>query len=96
MKMTFQESIKKSSTEFYLLRQRAENEALFDQAVEWMTKNSFVCDLSKGSVKSKEGFVSQFTNYDWAHEYETNPHFIFYDFFRGPLLVKYSRLLRGE
>jgi len=96
MKMTFQESIKKSATEFYLLRQRAENETVFDEAVEWMTKNSFVCDLSKGSVKSKQGFISQFTAYDWEHEYEINPHFVFYDFFRGPLLTKYQRILRGE
>jgi hypothetical protein len=96
MKMTFQESIEKSATEFYLLRQRAENKAVFDKAVEWMTKNSFVCDLSKGSVKSKQGFISQFTAYDWEHEYEINPHFVFYDFFRGPLLTKYQRILRGE
>jgi hypothetical protein len=45
MKITFVESIEKSATEFYLLRQRAENETVFDKAVEWMTKNSFVCDM---------------------------------------------------
>ena len=93
--MTFDESTQRSATEFHLLRERAENKTLFDQAVEWMQRNKFRADLKRGCVRSVDGVQSQFVGYDWAHQYAEHPHFVFYDFFRGFLLNKYSRMVRG-
>lgn len=95
MKYTFEESMQKSATEFYLLRQSAENKEAFDKAVEWMSKKKFIADIENGTVRNKDGFVSQFTNYVWSKDYFDNPHFIFYDFFRPNLMNKYSRIIRG-
>jgi hypothetical protein len=95
MKVTFKQSIEYSATEFYMLRQRAENKDLFDKAVDWCVNQKFICDLKMGSVKSKEGFFSQFVNYDWSKMYDDAPNSIFHDFFKSPLLTRYQRLLRG-
>lgn len=95
MKITFEQSIEQSATEFYLLRQRAIDVDAFDRATEAMRAERYVVDITKGIVRNRNGFVSSFTNYDWAHEYGAAPHFVFYDFFRGLLLNKYDRNLRG-
>lgn len=93
--MNFNDSASHSATEFYLLRQRAENQYLFDKAVEWMGRMKFRADIKRGCVRNVNGVQSQFVNYDWAHHYEDAPNLVFGDFFRGILLNKYSRLLRG-
>lgn len=94
MIVRFEQAIEYSATEFYMLRQRAENKDLFDKAVNWCVNQKFVCDIDKGSVKSKDGFFSQYVNYDWGDIYE-HRNCIFHDFFKSPLLTRYQRLLRG-
>ncbi len=92
--VTFEQSINLSSTEFYLLRERAENKTIFDQAVQWMISNKFKCNVELGTVHNKQGFVSSFSAYDWADDYKEQPSLIFYDFFRGCLLNKYIKLIK--
>lgn len=93
--MTFDQSIQHSATEFYLLRERAENQTAFDQAVEWMRNMKFRADIAKGYTRNRDGVAAFWPSYDWAAQYAEHPHFVFYDFFRGHLMNKYSRLLRG-
>lgn len=95
MRITFQQAIERSGTEFHLLRERAENPAAFDQAVERMISERFACDTASGTTRNRDGVQAQFVAYDWANDYEKHPNFVFYDFFRGFLLNKYSRILRG-
>jgi len=92
---TFDDSIKNSAIEFHLLRERAENKTLFDQAVEWMRNMRFKADIAKGRTLSRNGEIARFINYDWSDEYNQNPHFVFHDFFKPHLLNKYSRFVRG-
>ena len=93
--MTFNDAASASATEFYLLRERADSQYLFDKAVEWMDKMKFRADIKRGYTRNRDGVVAFWPNYDWAHQYVEHPHFVFHDFFRGHLLNKYSRLLRG-
>jgi len=93
--MTFDQSIQHSATEFYLLRKRAENQTAFDQAVEWMRSMKFRADLEKGYTRNRDGVAAFWRSYDWAARYTEYPNFVFQDFFRGHLMNKYSRLLRG-
>lgn len=93
--MNFNDAASHSATELHLLRERAENQFLFDKAVEWMDRMRFRADLKRGCTRNKHGVVAQYNNYDWAQQYVDHPHFVFHDFFRGHLLNKYSRLLRG-
>lgn len=93
--MKFSDAAIHSATELHLLRERAENKALFDKAVEWMNRMKFRADIKRGCTRNMHGVAAQFGNYDWAQEYVDHPHFVFYDFFSGHLLNKYSRLLRG-
>lgn len=95
MKVSFDKACKLSATEFHLLAARAEDPGLFAHAVERMGAERWTCDTETGVCRNRDGAVSRFPNYDWAAEYDSAPHFIFYDFFRGPLLNKYSRLVRG-
>lgn len=95
MKITFNQSIDLSAHEFSLLRQRAEDKRAFDQACEQMRKERYTADTKTGITKNRSGVVGQFVSYDWAVDYEANPHFVFFDFFRGHLLNKYSRIIRG-
>jgi hypothetical protein len=94
MKVKFSEAVDKARDEFDSLRSAAENKELFDKAADYMKKQDFVCDLSLGSVKAKKGWQAQFVNYDWADNYIANPDHVFYDYFRGILMNKYSRYLR--
>ena len=93
--MNFNQSLQHSATEFYLLRQRAEYPPTFDKAVEWMHNKRFRADLKRGCVRNVDGVQSQFVGYDWADHYVDHPSHVFYDFFRGFLLNKYSRMVRG-
>lgn len=93
--MNFNDAASHSATELYLLRERAENQFLFDKAVEWMDRMKFRADTKRGCTRNKDGVQAQFVNYDWAQQYVDHPSFVFHDFFRGHLLNKYSRLLRG-
>ena len=93
--MNFNQSIQHSATEFYLLRQRVEYPPTFDKAVKWMHDKKFRVDLKRGRVLNVDGVQSQFVNYDWADNYEDAPNLVFGDFFRGFLLNKYSRIVRG-
>jgi len=95
MKVTFEQSIEHSATEFYLLRERADDKNAFDEAVSWAINHRLVCDTKIGLVKSRQGVESQFSKYDWAEHYEEHPSLVFYDFFRGLLLNKYSRIVGG-
>ena len=92
---SFTDSENLSATELHLLRERAENKPLFDEAVAYMKRMNFRADIARGCTRNKDGIVAQFVNYDWAQEYADYPHFVFHDFFRGHLLNKYSRLVRG-
>ena len=95
MRVTFQESLDLSACEVYSLRQRAEDKAKFDLAIEWTIKQNFVANILTGTVRNKSGQYSQYVSYDWSSVYVENPTFIFHDFFMGALLNKYSRLIRG-
>jgi len=93
--ISFSDACSHSATEFYLLRERAENQYLFDRAVEWMDRMRFRADIKLGIARNKDGVVSRFANYDWSQQYKDHPNSVFFDFFRPFLLNKYSRLLRG-
>lgn len=95
MKISFNDACNHSATEFYLLRQRAENKFLFDKAVEWMDRTRFSADTKRGTTRNTNGVIAQFLTYDWAQQYDKFPNLIFFDFFRPHLLNKYSRMLRG-
>lgn len=94
-RMTFDQSIEQSATEFHLLRERAEDQAAFDQAVESMRTERWTCNVKTGTTRNRDGVMAQFIAYDWADTYAANPAHVFYDYFRGALLNKYSRILRG-
>lgn len=94
MKYSFQETIAISATEFYLLRQQAEDKDLFDKATNWMNRKKFTCDTTKGTTCNIDGMHSSFVSYDWESDYIDAPNHVFHDFFRGILLNKYSRLIR--
>jgi hypothetical protein len=95
MRVTFDQAIELSATEFYLLRRRAEVPEAFTCAMEAMRVGGYVADTVKGTVCNRDGVVSLFDPYDWGETYDDMPHHVFYDFFRGLLLNKYSRILRG-
>jgi hypothetical protein len=95
MKLTFDQAAEHAATEFYTLRQRATHPEAFDCAVESMRAERHVADTATGTVRNRDGFVSAFTGYDWAAQYDDTPNHVFYDFFRGALMNKYSRILRG-
>lgn len=95
MKISFGKACELSATEFYLLRERAENPASFDLAAQQMMDEGWTCDTAKGTTRNNHGVQAHFVGYDWGAEYDAHPHFVFYDFFRGHLLNKYSRVLRG-
>lgn len=95
MKITFEQSINYAFDEVYALQNSVEDKEAFQKARQWMNAQAYSCDIAKGSTRSKEGNQSQFTGYNWAEHYETHKHHIFYDFFKGALMNKYSRIVRG-
>lgn len=95
MTITFEEACDLSRQEIAELRAYTQDKALFDQAMESMRKQRWTCDLQAGTTRNTEGVQAQFKQYDWAPHYEAHPDHIFYDFFRGILLNKVSRLDRG-
>ena len=94
-RVTFDQALALSATEFHLLRERAAQRDAFDRAVERMRAERWACDPSTGTVRNRGGVRAQFTAYDWGAEYVAHPHFIFYDFFRPHLMNTYSRIVRG-
>ena len=93
--VSFTDACSRAAEEFNLQRERAENKYLFDKAVDWMERMKYRADIKRGIVRDEDGVVKRFAEYDWSHQYEENPHHVFYDFFLGDLLNKYGRLLRG-
>lgn len=95
MIVSFDQACERSATEFYQLRKASPSIEAFDRACDWMRNQKFRADTTKGRTVSREGTMAQFVAYDWAADYEAHPSFVFYDFFRGFLLNKYSRIMRG-
>lgn len=94
MTITFEEACDLSRQEIAELRAYTPDKALFDRAMDRMRKQRWSCDLKTGTTRNLEGVQTQFKQYDWALHYEAHPDHIFYDFFRGTLLNKVSRLQR--
>jgi hypothetical protein len=95
MRLTFDQAIEQSATEFHLLRERAENKTAFDQAVERMRTERWTCNVKTGATRNRDGIMAKFTAYDWSDNYAERPETIFNDYFAGSLMNKYSRLMRG-
>lgn len=93
--ITFDQACEHSATEFYQLRQMSPNIEAFDRACDWMRAQKFRADTTEGRTVSRNGTMAQFLAYDWGADYEARPSLVFHDFFRGFLLNKYSRIMRG-
>ena len=95
MKITFDAAIDLARDEFDTLRNSVGDKTAFDRAVDWMRKSRFTANLDTGTVRNRDGVRSQFLTYDWADNYAIHPEHIFFDFFRGELMNKYTRFVRG-
>ena len=95
MKITFDAAIDLARDEFDSLRDGVEDKAAFDRAVDWMCESRFTANLDTGTIRNRDGVRAQFVTYDWAGSYTQHPEHIFFDFFRGDLMNKYTRLVRG-
>lgn len=92
---TFDQALDLSATEVHLLRARADDPDAFDRAMARMRAERWSCDTRTGVTRNRDGVQAYFSAYDWGAEYAAHPQFIFNDYFRGPLLNKYSRIVRG-
>lgn len=92
--ITLDQAMAASPTIVYLDRQKWGGE-LFDKAVEHHRRRKLRADIEKGSTRDVDGWRSQFTAYDWGHEYADAPHHIYFDFFRGTVNNSCSRIQRG-
>ena len=95
MRITFDQACERSGGEFEALRGSAPSLEAFDQATESMRAQRWSCDTNSGTTRNREGVQAQFVCYDWGETYEAFPSHVFYDFFRGSLLNKVSRIQRG-
>lgn len=68
---------------------------LFDRAVAHHVKRKLRADIKTGQTRDVDGFHSRYSTYDWAHLYEANPDWIYYDFFSGAVRNSCDRMLRG-
>lgn len=95
MKVSFDKACAMAASEVAQLRAQAADKRLFDLAVENMRAQRWVCNTRTGTTRNVEGVQGQFVAYDWEATYNKFPDHVFYDFFRGHLLNKVSRLARG-
>ena len=93
--ITFDRAVDLARNEFDSLRDGVEDKVAFDKSVAWMRACRFSANLETGTTHSQNGVESQFLTYDWASNYTQHPEHIFFDFFRGSLMNKYSRFVRG-
>ena len=92
---TFDRAVDLARNEFDSLRDGVEDKAAFDKSVAWMRACRFSANLETGTTRNQNGVVANFLAYDWANSYTQHPERIFFDFFRGALMNKYTRLVRG-
>mgnify|MGYP007090126188 CR=1 FL=1 len=96
MKITFDEALNNAHhTSLEDLHKKATDKTALKKALDWMQKNRFVADIDRGITRSCDGVQSQFCDYFWQSFYRESPHWIFYDYFMGIVLNKYSRIVRG-
>lgn len=96
MKITLDEALNYAyHTSLEDLHKKATDKTALNKALEWMRKNRFVADTERGITRSCDGIESQFSDYYWKEFYKESPHWIFYDYFMGIVLNKYSRFVRG-
>lgn len=93
--VTFSQAIDSAPIAFYMLRNRVENKSAFDEAVEFMRHQKYKACTKTGITRNKDGNQSRFLDYTWGQDYDSMPHFVFFDFFQGILLNKYWRILHG-
>jgi len=96
MKITFDEALNYAyHTSLEDLHKKATDKTALNKVFAWMRKNRFVADIDRCITRSSDGIHSQFSNYTWQAFYKESPHWVFYDYFIGIVLNKYSRIVRG-
>lgn len=68
---------------------------LFEKAIAHHMQRDLRASVVKGSVRDRDGFRSQFVDYDWADVYAENPEYVWTDFFLPFILNSVSRMSRG-